>query len=654
MEADDLMAAVFPTLAACQENVAPGPLEIPDHPLVRQTLDDCLHEAMDIDGLKRLVGKIESGEVKVVVRDTTEPSVLAHEILNGRPFTFLDDAPLEERRSRAVYLRRGLPVEERDLGTLDPDAIERVRDEVRPDPRDADELHDLLMTVVGLRPMEDWQAWFEELVEERRAVAMNGPGGTLWCPVERRGEVELLFPDAAITPDHHSPIAAAALDRDASATEMLRGHLEYRAPSTVADLSEATGLPEADVSNALTRLENEGFAFRGHFTAPDGPEEFCARRLLSRIHSYTQQRLRREIEPVTARDFMRFLLRWQHVAPETKREGRLGVLAVVEQLQGFELAAGAWEEGVLDARVQGYRSEWLDDLCMSGDVTWGRLSLRNGDEDETPRRSGMTPSRATPITLTIRDDLPWLLQAVRGDRTPGVPGPGRTRDVLDALREHGALFQSDLATITRRLPTEVEEALWEAVARGLVTADGFGTVRSLLFRRNVARTSGRQRLRRGRGALAARSAGRWSLLPGRVATEDPDELAEAVAEQLLARWGVVFRDLLARETLTVPWREVLWALRRMEARGTIRGGRFVTSFTGEQYALPEAVDVLRAVRRLDHSGETVHLSATDPLNLVGIVLPGPRVPALPTNSVTYIDGVLASADARASSAPGDS
>src|SRR5919197_3376591 len=318
----------------------------------------------------------------------------------------------------------------------------------------------------------------------------------------------------------------------------------------------------------MARLEGEGFAFRGHFTAPDGPEEFCARRLLARIHVYTQQRLRREIEPVTAQDFMRFLLRWQHVAPGTKREGRLGVLAVIEQLQGFELAAGAWESAVLASRVEGYRGDWLDDLSLSGDVTWGRLSLRNGEVDETPRRSGMTPSRATPITLAVRDDLPWLLQSVRGDRSPGVPGPGRTRDVLDALREHGALFQSDLVTIPRRLPTEVEEALWDAVARGLVSADGFQAVRSLLFRRAVAKSTDRRRLRRGGVSALSRSAGRWSLVPGTVATEDPDELAEAVAEQLLARWGVVFRDLMARETLAIPWREVIWALRRLEARGT--------------------------------------------------------------------------------------
>jgi ATP-dependent Lhr-like helicase len=641
MESDDLMAAVFPTLAACQENVAPGPMEIPDHPLVRQTLDDCLREAMDVDGLRQLLAEIEAGRIEVVTRDTVEPSVLAHEILNGRPFTYLDDAPLEERRSRAVQLRRGLPVEARDLGRLDPDAIERVREEVQPDPRDADELHDLLMTVSGLRPVEEWRPWFDELVEERRSVTLHvTPGIDLWCAVERRPAMELLFLEATIEPDHRSPIAATPLDRDSAIAEMLRGHLEYRGPSTLADLGDATRLAEGDLTIALARLEGEGFAFRGHFTTSEGPEEFCARRLLARIHSYTQVRLRREIEPVTARDFMRFVLRWQHVVPGTRREGRLGVLAVIEQLQGFELAAGAWERDVLGLRVEGYRAERLDDLCLSGDVTWGRLSIRNGAaEEEVPRRSGMTPSRATPITLAVREDLPWLLQAARGDRTPPEPGPGRTRDVLDAMRQHGALFPSDLVTITRRLPHEIEEALWDAVSRGLVTADGFEAVRSLLFRRAATRASNRPRLRRAGSRSAGRSAGRWSLVPTAPATEDADELAEAVAEQLLARWGVVFRDLLARETFTVPWREVLWALRRMEARGTIRGGRFVNGFSGEQYAVPEAVDSLRAVRKQERTGETITISAADPLNLMGIVLPGPRMPALRTNAVTYVDGV---------------
>jgi ATP-dependent helicase Lhr and Lhr-like helicase len=649
MEADDLMAAVFPTLAACQENVAPGPMEIPDHVLVQQTLEDCLHEAMDIEGLRELIGNIESGRVSVVVRDTTEPSVLAHEILNGQPFTFLDDAPLEERRSRQVPLRRGLPVAASELATLDPAAIDRVTEQVRPDPRDADELHDLLMTSVTLRPEPDWQAMFGDLVAARRAASVHGPAGELWCAVERRPAIEVLFPDAAIVPDHPCPVVPAEpLDEDEAAANLLRGHLDCRGPSTPAALSEVTGLPETLIVRALARLEEEGFALRGHFTSRDGAEEWCARRLLARIHAYTRQRLRAEIEPVSARDFMRFLLRWQHVEPETRREGRFGVLAVIEQLQGFELAAGAWENAVLATRVEGYRREWLDELCLSGQVTWGRLSVRDAAAlpaapelaEPAARRSGMAPSRATPITLTIRDDLPWLLRAARGEAAPAEPGPGRALDILDALRDHGALFRSDLAAVTGRLPAEVEEALWEGVARGLVTADGFRAVRSLLRRggRNVPMRRG---LRRGIRGAGAGSDGRWSLLPTPAAEPDRDELAEAVAEQLAARWGVIFRDLATRESLAVPWRDVLWALRRMEARGTIRGGRFVQGFSGEQFAHPDAVDLLRAVRKQRPTGQPVRISAADPLNLTAVVLPGPRVPAIPANSVTYIDGAVA-------------
>ncbi|HTT51078.1 MAG TPA: DEAD/DEAH box helicase [Streptosporangiaceae bacterium] len=648
MEADDLMAAVFPTLAACQENVAPGPLEIPGHPLVRQTLEDCLREAMDIDGLTELVKGIESGRVTVVVRDTTEPSVLAHEILNGRPFTYLDDAPLEERRSRAVSLRRGLPARAGELGRLDPAAVDRVAAQVRPDPRDPDELHDLLMTVVALRPAQEWQPWFGALVRDRRAAAVHGPAGALWCAVERRPAAQALFPGAAIVPDYPCPVGDGPADTDTAAADMLRGHLDCRGPSTAAALARATGLPESLAARALARLEEEGFAIRGRFTSPPGAEEFCARRLLARIHAYTRQRRRAEIEPVTARDFIRFLLRWQHVTPGTRREGRLGVLAVIEQLQGFELAAGAWENAVLAARVDGYRREWLDELCLSGQVAWGRLSVRDGQPDTVPRRSGLTPSRVTPITLTIRDDLPWLLRAARGDQTPAEPGAGRTRDVLDALGERGALFRPDLAAVTGRLPSEVEEALWDGVARGLVTADGFRAVRSLLRRGGRTAIQPRRGLRQGIGAARrgsadrAGSAGRWCLLPAPAAATDRDELAEAVAEQLAARWGVIFHDLVRRENIAVPWRDLLWALRRMEARATIRGGRFVAGFSGEQFAHPDAVDVLRTVRRQQHTGQPVQISAADPLNLTGIVLPGPRIPAIPACTVTYMDGAVAS------------
>jgi ATP-dependent Lhr-like helicase len=682
MESDDMMAAVFPVLAACQENVAPGPMEIPDHPLVRQTLTDCLREAMDIDGLRQLVAGLETGRVSVAVRDTTEPSVLAHEILNGRPFTFLDDAPLEERRSRAIPLPRGLPVEAHELARLDRAAIDRVTEQVRPDPQNPDELHDVLMTVTALRPDSAWRPWFTALVGDRRATTVHTASGELWCAVERRPAVETLFPGARLVPDHPCPVPRHASgpdgpgggpcgpggpdepDEDVAAADLLRGHLEYRGPSTVTGLANDTALPEDLVVRALARLEAEGFALRGHFTPGMTDEEFCARRLLARIHGYTRQRRHREIEPVTARDFMRFLLRWQHVAPGTRREGRFGVLAVIEQLQGFELAVGAWESQVIASRVTGYRKEWLDEACLSGRAAWGRLSVRDTGPEPEPRRSGLTPTRVTPVSLMLRDDLPWLLRAARGGLAPSEPGPGRTRDVLDALRQHGALFRTDLVTRTGRLPTEVDEALWDGVARGLITADGFRAVRSLLRRpartppghhrglrhglsggtrfagTSGTRSGGTSGTRSGGTRAATGPSGRWTLLPDPVQAADPDDLAEAVAEQLLARWGVVFRDLARRESLAVPWREVLWAMRRLEARGTIRGGRFVAGFTGEQFAHPDAVDLLRNVRKQALTGETVQICAADPLNLTSVVLPGPRVPATRAFMITYVDGAM--------------
>jgi len=658
MESDDLMAAVFPALAACQENTTPGPVVVPDHVLVRQTVDDCLHEAMDVDGLKELLERMESSTVRVHFVESSEPSVLSHEILNGKPYTFLDDAPLEERRTRAVSMRRGLPVAARELGRLDGAAVARVRQEVAPELRDAEELHDLLLSTVVLRPDERWRDWFLDLVQAGRATTVHdraAPEG-LWCAVERRGYAEALFPDATYEPDLSLPaVAGASVDADLAAAEAVRGQLETSGPVSVDDLAAVTALSPARVRVGLARLESEGFALQGRFD-PDGPEEqWCARRLLARIHSYTQARLRAEIEPCTAQDFMRFLLRWQHVAPGTQVNGRGGVLAVVDQLQGFEVAAGAWEESVLARRVEHYQQQWLEDLCLSGDLVWGRFGLRPADPDGRPRRGASTPSRATPVTFAVRDDLPWLLQAARGAARPEEPEHGAAADILQALRSQGALFHSELRAVTGRLPVEVEEGLWDLVARGLVTADGFGAVRSLLSARQAWQRRHRQDVRRriaGRRQPVVRQGGegRWVLLPQAAAGEPADELAEVVAAQLLARWGVVFFDLLARENLAVGWRELLWALRRLEARGLARGGRFVTGFAGEQFALPEAVDELRRVRRADKRGEVVSLSAADPLNLVGIVLPGPRVPAVRTRRVVYRDGILVTEEAAPASA----
>jgi ATP-dependent Lhr-like helicase len=611
MEAADLVAAVFPSLTACQDNAPAGPIEIPDHPLVRETVGDCLTEAMDIDGLQALVRRFEHGTVRLHFVDTVEPSVLAHEILNGAPFTYLDeDTEIGERRSRAVPLRRGLPVEPRELGRLDPAAIERVRAEATPEVRDADELHDVLLSLVAARPRHEWAGHFEALASAGRCFEVHSPGlsDVLWAATERRAEVEALFPGARFVPDQPVPPALVsgpdAVTADEAAVPLIRGHLDASGPVTVDDLAAATGLSPASVTIALEALRERGFAVSGRFE-PEGGEQWCARRLLARIHSYTRERRRAEVRPVSQEEWRGFLQSWWHATPGTHRQGRAGLAQVIEQLQGFEWPAGEWER-LFAERVESYRPEWLDDLCLSGEVVWGRLSLLEpaADSDDPaagePRRSGKTPSRRTPITFMLREDLPWLLQAHRRAAVPAEPNAGSGQEVLDALRRHGALFHADLQAITRRLPTEVEEGLWDGVARGLIAADGFNAVRSLLHGRS--RFARRQRpfprpgSRGRRGTWRQGVEGRWTLLPAAQPIDDVEELAESVAWQLLLRWGVVFRDVYLKERLAVPWREILWALRRLEARGLIRGGRFVTGVTGEQFADKMTAPLLRARR----------------------------------------------------------
>jgi ATP-dependent Lhr-like helicase len=550
-----------------------------------------------------------------------------------------------------------LPPLPRALSALDPAAIDRVRGEALPEPRDASELHDLLMWLGVTRPREAWAELLAALVADGRAVKVLGAGASagegteedLWCALERRAHVEALFPEARFAPDAALPPALASAprpDRDAAARDVVRGHLDTSGPVVVPELCAATRIDRETIQGALNQLELEGLAMRGRFdtrAAEDGEPQWCARRLLSRIHAYTQERLRRDIEPVTPQDFMRFLLRWQHVAPGTQLHGQAGVLRVIEQLQGFELAAGAWEKQVLSARIDPYRPEWLDALCLSGQVTWGRLgrpAARAEEELESARQA--TLSRATPTTLAIRGDWHWLAARVQAQSDAGAALDAATEQVLGCLRERGALFFSELAICSGLREDALREALWDGVARGLVTADGYGALRNLLApapRWAAASAQRRFGLRSGaRGA--ALGEGRWALAPAALPEHDQDELAEAVAEQLLARWGVVFRDLLVREPLAVPYRDVAWALRRLEARGLVRGGRFVSGFVGEQYALPDAVEQLREVRRSPRDGALVRLSACDPLNLTAVILPGPRVPALRANVVSYRDGAL--------------
>jgi ATP-dependent helicase Lhr and Lhr-like helicase len=612
MESDDLMAAVFPSLAACQDNAPAGPIEIPDHLLVRETMGDCLKEAMDIEGLEALVRRFEQGTVRLHFVDSVEPSVLAHEILNGAPFTYLDeDTEIGERRSRAVPLRRGLPVEPRELGRLDHDAIERVRAEATPDVRDPDELHDVLLSLVAGPPRQEWSGHFEALCEAGRAFEVHRPESTevLWAATERRSEIEALFPGARMIPDHPLPGDLARYPTadiaDEGASALVQGHLDTCGPVRVEDLAAAVGLSPSSLTRALEALRGRGFAISGRFE-PERGEQWCSRRLLARIHSYTRDRRRAEVRPISQEQWQDFLQAWWHSAPATRLNGRAGLAEVIEQFQGFEWPAGDWER-LFAERVESYRPEWLDDVCLSGEVAWGRLSVVEpaADNDDPaagePRRSSRTPSRRTPITFMLRQDVPWLLQAHRGSALPAEPTAGCGREVLDALRAHGAQFHSELQAVTHRLPSEIEEGLWDGVARGLVAADGFNAVRSLLHART--RFARRQRpypragSRGRRGSWRQGVEGRWTLLPTVTPTADAEELAEAVAWQLLMRWGVVFRDVYLKERLAVPWREILWALRRLEARGLVRGGHFVTGVTGEQFAEEATVPLLRASRR---------------------------------------------------------
>jgi len=611
MEAADLMAAVFPSLAACQDNAPAGPIEIPDHPLVRETLSDCLTEAMDIDGLQALVRRFEERTVRLHFVDAVEPSVLAHEILGGAPYTYLDeDTEIGERRSRAVPLRRGLPVQPHELGRLDPAAIERVRAEATPDVHDPNELHDVLLSLVAVRPRPEWSGHFEALASAGRSFAIHHPGrrDVLWAATERRAEIEALFPEARFVPDHPLPPALIAVLDPASAdpaVTLVRGHLDISGPVTRDDLAAATGLSPSTITISLETLRAGGFAVSGRFEPERQAEQWCARRLLARIHGYTRERRRAAVRPISQEEWQGFLQSWWHATPKTRLHGRAGLAEVIEQLQGFEWPAGEWER-IFAERVESYRPEWLDELCLSGEVTWGRLSVLEpaADSDDPaagePRHSIKTPSRRTPITFMLRQDLPWLLQAHRGAVAPAEPTAGSGREVLDALRSHGALFHADLQAATKRLPADVEEGLWDGVARGLISADGFNPVRSLLNART--RFARRQRpyarpgFRSRRGTWRHGVEGRWTLLPPAEPIDDVEELAETVAWQLLLRWGVVFRDVYLKERLAVPWREILWALRRLEARGQIRGGRFVTGVTGEQFAHEEAAPLLRPRR----------------------------------------------------------
>ncbi|MDX1947927.1 MAG: DEAD/DEAH box helicase [Pirellulaceae bacterium] len=635
---NDLLAAAFPETVGCLENHH-GDVEIPSHPLVRQTMHDCLHEALDLDRWLGLLGEIKSGGVKLVPIDTREPSPFSHQLLNANPYAFLDDAPLEERRTRAVTTRRSLAIDDvRDLAKLDPTAIANVASEAWPVVRDADELHDALMNFVVLPAAEgrDWEKWLGELARAGRAtVATLADGSQFWSAAERLPLVRAVYGELTLRPPVELP---PALNKEWAAAdgkvEIVRGHLQCRGPHTAAELGELLHLPESAVFAALESLEGSGIAMRGKFRESIGGEvQWCERRLLARIHRQTLDGLRRRIQPVPPEVFWQYLLAHHCLLGDRQRQGELGLSEAIAQLQGFELPAGVWESKVLAPRVADYSPQQLDDLFLSGELVWGRLRPPRRDADEGPGMAAMT--RVAPISLVRREDLPWLLPEERPDTAAAASSAAQ--EVLNALRCRGALFFQDLKGLTGLLPSQLEDALRELAALGLVSSDTFAAVRAIDAGANKTRTPYHRQLKT-RVHRAASPIGRWSLFPGTI--EPPDRAAQLDrwCRQLLLRYGVLFRDLLAREASAPPWWELVRVLRRLELRGEIRGGRFVAGVGGEQFALESAVSRLRDLRDAPSGSSWALLSAADPLNLTSVLASGPRIPAMHKNALVVHQG----------------
>lgn len=653
--ADDLLTNVFPALTACPDNgTYVGNLDIPSHPLVRQTVYDTLHEAMDVEGWLELLRDIASKKIETRFIDTREPSPFSYQLLNAQPYAFLDNAPLEERRARAVATRRTLSVASlKDLGTLDPEAIKQVRKEAWPLVRDADELHDALLSVGMLREeegkCEQWSNWFKILVDSGRAtLGTDEKTHRYWIATERWPMVKVARPDLSIDPKVSMPAGVREeWDAGESWVALIRGRMEITGPTTASSLSEVLDLPRNQVDAALQALEGEGDVLRGRFTqeaTASKEKEWCARHLLARIHRLTLNHLRRQMAPITTEALMSFFLEWNHLGGEKKLHGPQGVMAAIAQLQGKEIPAIVWERQILPARVEGYKSIWLDELALSGEVVWGRVKVE----------SNRATTKILPISLMLREDLDWLrsnsAKLNDAENTEDLERlSGDAQLLYEVLERHGALFFGDLITKTKLLKTQLEKALWELVAAGRLSGDGFGAIRSLTIQKRKDVDILRWRAKRywgGRQAPTKRSNnGRWWLMPMPESTHGEGENGNASesdpivewACQLLDRYGVFFRDLLVREAAPT-WRVLLPIYRRMEARGEIRGGRFITGVAGEQFALPEVVPRLREIAQGKKNKELVFISATDPMNLVGILTPRPKVTSSASNIVAYLGG----------------
>lgn len=645
--AEDLIALIFPDQLACAENLA-GEREVPDHPLVNQTLHDCLHELMDVDGLRRVLTNIESGTIEIIPRDLASPSPLAQGILNARPYAFLDDAPAEERRTLAVQQRRFMdPQTAADIGRLDTDAIERVRREAWPEAHTPDELHDALVVLGFLTeaegergawsPQHDgaargWTSLLGRLHETQRACVLTTHQGLrLWVAAERLQALQRLCPEAPLTPVIDAIESEEAADGETALREILRSRLEGLGPVSVAQLAQPLALHPTAVEQALGALQQEGFAMQGRFTPNATDIEWCERGLLARIHRYTLKQLRSEIEPVAPADFMRFLFHWHGL--DEPGEGEAALQRVLTQLEGLSLPAGAWEDEILPARLQPYWTSDLDKLCSAGKLVWLRLHIVTADKTAKRKNPAV---KTTPIAFIARAHLAHWRAYTPLPCVDALSLSDAAQKTHAALQSWGASFFEELQTETGLLTSQLETALGELSAQGLISSDSFQGLRTLITPQKIQRR--RQRRHPQHAPLAA--AGRWSLLrPPASVADDRYVPVEHIARVLLRRYGVVFRKLLEREDGLPAWRELLYVYRRMEARGELRGGRFVQGFAGEQYALPEAVTALREIRNRAKQGDLVAISAADPLNLTGLITPGQRVPTQQSHRLLYRDGV---------------
>ncbi|MFQ5598610.1 MAG: DEAD/DEAH box helicase [Nitrospiria bacterium] len=658
--ADDLLSHLFPALTACPDNGSTvGNLTIPDHPMIRQTVHDTLHEAMDADGWVALLKAIDAKQISVTCIDAREPSPFSYQLLNAQPYAFLDNAPLEERRARAVATRRTLSIESlRDLGNLDPEAIAQVRREAWPLVRDADELHDTLLSI-GLLPegegmdgqpvsddrekqkKEGWEMWFEALVASGRATRCMDPDGKIyWIATEGWPMVHAARPDLTLNPKITVPPGVRTEWEAGEAwVALVRGRMAVTGPTTAVALSSSLGLPVNRVAAALQALEGEGELLRGRFTQvshQSNQQEWCARHLLARIHRLTLSHLRQQMSPISPEDLMSFFLDWSHLKKGKQLQGHEGVMRVIHQLQGFEIPAISWERNILPSRIAAYKSQCLDELSLSGQITWARVKLG----------STRGATRVLPISLMLREDLNWVRSTGSSESNSlakHLSGDAQTVDGI--LERDGALFFSELLTKSRLLKTQLERVLWELVASGRVSGDGFGAIRSLTTPKRKEHEILQQRSKRFWGGTPpltrTQRGGRW----WRMEAPDPAEMGKneedpihSWASQLLERYGLSFRDLLARESGAPPWRELLPMYRRMEARGEIRGGRFITGVAGEQFALPEIIPLLRQNRSETKKSEITIVSSADPMNLVGILSSGPKVIASASNAVVYLGG----------------